>query len=111
MEADGATRIVRGRGFERARLVTAYGRADHHDRGGIETAALDQVANGMVDAGTDAVVVGAQPNAARWWSGFDVRYHVLQFLDANVKSQAPLPLGGIVHSAAVLSLAPASVCA
>ena len=66
-------------------FVAADGRADHHDRCGIETAALDQVADGMVDAGTDAVIVGAQPNAAR--------------------------LRGIVHSAAVLSPALASVFA
>src|ERR1019366_7360422 len=89
VQADGAARTVRSQGFERAHFGAANRRADHHDRCGIETAALDQVANGVVDAGTDTVIIGAQPNAAHWWRGFDVRYHLPRFLDANVKSKAP----------------------
>src|SRR5439155_1223271 len=46
-------------------LVAADRRRHHHHRGGVEAAALDQVANGAVDAGADTVIVGAQPDPAR----------------------------------------------
>src|SRR5258707_10218854 len=65
MQANGAARAAGGDSLKRVDLVTADRRADHHHRCGIETAAPDQVANGAVDAGTDTVIVGAQPDAAR----------------------------------------------
>ena len=45
VQADGAARTVGGGGLSALDLVAADGRADHHDRCGIEPAALDQVAN------------------------------------------------------------------
>ena len=65
MQADRAARAVRRRNAQRAGLVAAERRADHHRRCRVETAALDQIANAAVDAGTDAVIVGAEPDAAR----------------------------------------------
>ena len=65
MQADRAARILGGGGLQRSDLVAADRRPHHHHRCGIEPAALDQVADRAVDAGTDAVVVGAQPDTAR----------------------------------------------
>ena len=48
---------------ERIRLGAREARRHHHHRGGIEPAAHDQVADRRVDAGRDAVIVGAQPDA------------------------------------------------
>src|SRR5712672_1713751 len=78
VQADRATATAGGGGLKCADFVAADGRADHHHRRGIETATLDQVANGAVDAGTETVIVGAQPD--------------------------PAQRRGVVHSAAVLSL-------
>ena len=86
VQADGATRTAGGGRLQRADFVAADRRPDHHHRCRVETAALDQIANGAVDAGAEAVIVGAQPDAAR---------------------------RGVAHSAAVLSfvLAPFSASA
>src|SRR5258708_8047742 len=65
VQADRAARAVGGDATKRAGFVAADRRADHHHRGGVETTAPDQVANGAVDAGTYSVIVGAQPDAAR----------------------------------------------
>src|SRR5450432_2305343 len=65
MQADGAAWAVGGRGIKRVDLVAADRRPDHHHRGRIETAALDQVADRAVDAGTETVIVGAEPDMAR----------------------------------------------
>src|SRR3984893_233408 len=83
VQADRTTRTVGDGGLKQADFVAADGRTDHHRRCGIEAATLDQVANGAVDAGTETVIVGAQPDAAQ--------------------------RRGAVHSAAVLSLALAPV--
>src|SRR5450432_437401 len=85
VQADRTTGTVGNGGLKQTNFVTADGRADHHRRCGIETATLDQVANGAVDAGTETVIVGAQPDAAQ--------------------------RRGAVHSAAALSLALAPVSA
>ena len=65
VQADGATRTVGGGRLQRADFVAADRRSDHHHRCRIETAAPDQIANAAVDAGADAIIVGAQPDAAR----------------------------------------------
>ena len=57
-------------------FVAADRRPDHHHRGGVETAAFDQVANGAVDAGADTVIVGAQPDPARRHASFIPRRSV-----------------------------------
>src|SRR5450432_470292 len=85
VQADRTMRTVGGGGSKQAYFVTADGRAHHHHRCGIETATLDQVANGAVDAGTETVIVGAQPDTAQ--------------------------RRGVVHSAAVRSVALAPVSA
>ena len=85
VQADRAARAFACRLLQGCDLVAADRRRHHHHRGGVEAAALDQVANGAVDAGADTVIVGAQPDPAR--------------------------RRGIVHSAAVrsmLSAAPGS---
>src|SRR3954447_14559733 len=81
VEADGATRSVANRSLQCADFGAADRRPHHHNGCGIETAAFDQISNTAVDRRTDAVVVGAQPDAPR--------------------------RRGLVHSAAVLSPTPA----
>jgi hypothetical protein len=49
---------------QRVDLVGVDMRRRHHHRGGVEPAVEDQLANAAVDAGRDAVVVGAEPDAA-----------------------------------------------
>ncbi len=46
-------------------LVALDRGSHHHDGGGVEAMPLDQLADAAVDAGTDPVIVGAQPDAAR----------------------------------------------
>src|SRR6202000_306083 len=65
MEADRDTWIGLCRHLQCVRFVAADGRTHHHHGSGIETATFDQVAYRAVDAGADAVVVGAQPDAPR----------------------------------------------
>src|SRR5471032_576748 len=65
MQADGAARIMRGRGDKRMDLVAADRRANHHYRSRIETPAFDQIADRAVDAGAETVIVGAEPDAAQ----------------------------------------------
>src|SRR4051794_19880542 len=65
VQADGAARIFCRGLVERADLVAADRRRNHHRRGGIETPALDQVADCAVDAGTETVIVGTEPETAR----------------------------------------------
>src|SRR5438105_13458720 len=55
VQADCATGTVRCDTSKRAGFVAADRRSNHHHRGGIETTALDQVANSAVDAGADAI--------------------------------------------------------
>jgi hypothetical protein len=65
VQADRATRALRGGRLQRTDFVAADRGSHHHHRCRIETAALDQLANGAVDAGTHAVIVGAQPEPSR----------------------------------------------
>src|SRR5262245_30353393 len=65
VQADGAARTCARDILQRRDLIAADRRTYHHYRSRIETAALDQIADGAVDAGTDPVIVGAQPDAAR----------------------------------------------
>src|SRR5258705_9147525 len=78
MQADPATRTARCSRSKRLDFITADRGSNNHDGSGIEAAPLDQLANGAVDTGTETIIVGAQPDAAR---------------------------RGVVHSAAVRSLA------
>ena len=65
VQADRGAGVVRGSLLQARGLVAADCRRDHHHRGRIEAAALDQFANGAVDAGADAVIVGAEPDPPR----------------------------------------------
>src|SRR6266403_1424238 len=85
VQADRATMAVRDDVLKRIDFLAADRRTYHHDRRRVEAAVLDQVANRAVDAGTEAVIVGAQPDTAR--------------------------RRGVVHSAAVRSLELALVSA
>ncbi len=59
------TRRVRGCRLQRVDLFAPDRGAHHHHRGGIETPAFDQRADAAIDARAEAVVIGAQPDAAR----------------------------------------------
>ena len=83
VQADRAAGAACNGGAQRAGFVAADRGPDHHHRCRIDAAALDQVADAAVDAGTETVVVGAQPDAARRHG--DVH-------SAAVRSVAPVPV-------------------
>src|SRR6185295_19112597 len=65
VQADRATWAIRRNILQRGDFGAPDRCAYHHDRGGVETAAADQIADGAVDAIGQPVVVGAQPDAAQ----------------------------------------------
>ena len=65
MQADRDARRAGIEDVERDRLGAREARRHHHHRGGVEAPAHDQIADRRVDAGRDAVIVGAQPDATR----------------------------------------------
>ena len=65
MQADRHARRAALSSVERDRFRAMKARRHHHHRGGVEAPAHDQIADRGVDRRRDAVVVGAQPDAAR----------------------------------------------
>src|SRR4051812_30225314 len=95
MQADGAAPAACRRLAQRLHLVAADRGTDHHHRGRIETPAFDQAADGAVDAGTETVIVGAEPDTAR---------RRIAVHSAAVRSDSP----GLVAMSACFSLCSAT---
>ena len=64
VQSDRHERGARREHLERHRFRAVERRRRRHHRGGVEPSAHDQVADRHIDRGRDAVIVGAQPDAA-----------------------------------------------
>ena len=65
METDRDVRRNRVERVERECFAAPEARRDHHHRRGIDATTHHQIADGDVDRGRDAIVVGAQPDVTR----------------------------------------------